>query len=254
MKPVRRRIPANRGLIFERLAMAYLQDSRPPGPGQPLLNAPASVLWLIGALLATHAIRVLLPGDLPDVILLRYAFIPERYSGAPEFAADTLFQRALPFVSHIFLHANLGHVFVNSLWLLAFGPVVARRLGALKFLSFFLLCGVAGAAAHLAVYWGSVGAVVGASGAIAGLMGGGMRLVYSGFYGLPLAPIFSQRIVVFSLMWTAVNVVTGVVGFGAGEEVMLVAWVVHLGGYFAGLFAIALFDRPAPSLRGVRED
>jgi len=232
--------------------MAFLQDSRPAGPGQPLLNAPASVLWLIGALLATHAIRVLLPGDLPDLVLLRYAFIPERYSGAPQFAADSLVQQALPFVSHIFLHANAGHVLVNSLWLLAFGPMVARRLGPLKFFSFFLLCGVAGAAAHLAAYWGSPGAVVGASGAVAGLMGGGMRMLYGGVYGLPLAPIFSRRIALFSLRWAAVNVVTGVVGFGAGEAVMLVAWVVHLGGYFAGLLAIELFDRP-PDRHRVRE-
>jgi membrane associated rhomboid family serine protease len=75
-------------------------------------------------------------------------------------------------------------------------------------------------------------------------MGAGIRMVYGAFYGLPLAPILSRRILVFSLMWTAVNVVTGVVGFGAGEEVMLVAWIVHLGGYFAGLLAIELFDRP----------
>ena len=217
--------------------MAFLQDSRPPS--QPLLNAPASVLWLIGAILMAHAVRVLLPRDWADVILTDYAFIPARYAGA----ADSFLQQAIPFVSHIFLHANLGHVLVNSLWLLAFGPVVARRLGAVKFLLFFLFCGVAGAAVHLAVYWGSFGAVVGASGAVAGLMGAGMRMVYGGFYGLPLAPILSKRIIVFSLMWTAVNVVSGVIGFGAGDDVMLVAWVVHLGGYFAGLLGIELFDR-----------
>jgi len=222
--------------------MAFLQDSRPPG--QPLLNAPASVLWLIGALLLAHAVRVLLPGDWSEIILTDYAFIPARYAGIREFADDSFLQRAVPFVSHMFLHANLGHVAINSLWLLAFGPVVARRLGTLKFLLFFLFCGVAGAAVHLAVYWGSLGAVVGASGAVAGLMGAGIRMVYGGFYGLPLAPILSKRIVAFSLVWTAVNVVSGIIGFGAGEEVMLVAWVVHLGGYFAGLLAVDLFDRP----------
>ena len=119
--------------------MAFLQDSRPPS--QPLLNAPASVLWLIGAILMAHAVRVLLPRDWADVILTDYAFIPARYAGAG--AAESFLQQAIPFVSHIFLHANLGHVLVNSLWLLAFGPVVARRLGAVKFLLFFLFCGVA---------------------------------------------------------------------------------------------------------------
>ena len=88
--------------------MAFLQDSRPPG--QPLLNAPASVLWLIGALLLAHAVRVLLPGDWPDIILTDYAFIPGRYAEIREFADDSFLQRAVPFVSHMFLHANLGHV------------------------------------------------------------------------------------------------------------------------------------------------
>jgi membrane associated rhomboid family serine protease len=227
--------------------MAFLQDSR--GRGQPLLNAPASVLWLIGAILFAHAIRVALPGVWPDLIVEQFAFIPARYSGALKFAGDNVIREAIPFVSHIFLHAGVGHVLINSLWLLAFGPIVARRLGSVKFLLFFLFCGVVGAGVHLAVYWGSPMAVVGASGAVAGLMGGGMRLVYGGFYGLPFAPIFSQRIVLFSLMWTAVNIISGVVGLGAGNELVLVAWVVHLGGYFAGLLLIDFFDGRPLGLR-----
>src|SRR5438046_1797317 len=130
--------------------MAFLQDSRPPR--EPLLNAPAIVLWLIAALLATHFLRVALPGDWPDILVERFAFIPTRYSGDPAFARDTLLDKAFPFVSHIFLHASVAHVTVNSLWLLAFGPVLARRVGSVKFVLFFLLCGIAGAVAHLVIY------------------------------------------------------------------------------------------------------
>ena len=222
--------------------MAFLQDSRPPR--EPFLIAPASVLWLIGVILAAHVGRIVLPGDWPDFILNAVAFIPARYAGRPEFAGDTVFQQALPFVGHIFLHSNFTHVGVNCLWLLAFGPVVARRLKTLKFLLFFLFCGIAGALTQLAVYWGSPDAVVGASGAIAGLMGGGMRMVYGRLYHARLAPILSQQMLMFSLIWTIVNVVTGVIGLGLSEEFVLVAWVVHLGGYFAGLLAIGLFDEP----------
>lgn len=231
--------------------MAFLQDTRPPR--EPLLNAPATVLWLIGILLGTHVIRILLPGDWPYIILAEFAFIPARYAGAPEFAGDTLIEKIVPFVSHIFLHGGFAHVGINSLWLLAFGPLVARRLKTVKFLLFFLFCGVAGAAVHLATYWGSFAAVVGASGAIAGLMGGGMRMVYGRLYNRRLAPIFSSQIVVFSLIWTVVNIVSGVIGFGAGEDVMLVAWVVHLGGYFAGLLSIGAFDRIASGARLSRD-
>ena len=221
--------------------MAFLHDGR--SSREPFLNAPQSVLWLIGALLLAHGIRIVLPGFWPERIVAEFAFIPARYSGAPEFAGENIFQQAIPFVSHIFLHANLTHVGINCLWLLAFGPVVARRLKPLPFLLFFLLCGIGGIVLHLAVYWGSEMAVVGASGAIAGLMGAAMRIAYGGFYGRRLAPIFSPRIVAFSAIWMTVNVLGGVLGLGATQEVVLVAWVVHLGGYLAGLFAIDVFDR-----------
>jgi membrane associated rhomboid family serine protease len=69
-----------------------------------------------------------------------------------------------------------------------------------------------------------------------------MRMVYGRFYRARLAPILSRQMLMFSLIWTIVNVVTGVIGLGLNEEFVLVAWVVHLGGYFAGILAIGLFD------------
>jgi membrane associated rhomboid family serine protease len=229
--------------------MAFLQDSRPPR--EPFLVAPASVLWLIAAILGAHVLRGMLPEGVSDQILNEYAFLPVRYSGSPDFAGDTLLGKAIPFVSHIFLHANLAHVGLNCVWLLAFGPVVARRLGALKFLLFFLVCGIAGVTTQLIVYWGSDAAVIGASGAIAGLMGAAMRIVYGGLHRLPLAPLFSRQIVTFTLIWTIVNVVSGVFGLGLSDEFVLVAWVVHLGGYFAGLLAIGMFDRLSLGRKGL---
>jgi membrane associated rhomboid family serine protease len=231
--------------------MAFLKDSQPAQ--QPFLTAPMSVLSLIGVLVLAHVVRVMLPGELPDSILETYAFIPARYAGGPDFAHDTLFQKIVPFVSHIFLHANATHVGVNCLWLLAFGPILARRLNTLKFLLFFLFCGIAGVVTHLIVYWGSDAAVVGASGAIAGLMGGAMRVAYGGFYGLRLAPLFSRRILMFSLVWVAVNIVSGILGLGLSDQVVPVAWVVHMGGYFAGLLAIGLFDWLPLGERALRE-
>ena len=88
-------------------------------------------------------------------------------------------ERAIPFVSYMGLHNDLTHLAINSLWLLAFGPIVARRFGGFLFLLFFLVCGVAGAATHLAFNWGSLVPVIGASGAISGLMAAGLRLLPS---------------------------------------------------------------------------
>ena len=60
--------------------MAFFQDNRPPR--EPFLNAPPTVLWLIGLLLATHAARVFLPGSLSEDVLVEYALTPARYAAA----------------------------------------------------------------------------------------------------------------------------------------------------------------------------
>jgi len=232
--------------------MAFFQDMRPAR--EPFLNAPATVLWLIGALLVAHVARVLAPPPWPDTILLHYAFIPARYSSAAlaNGLPASLFEQIATFVTYMFLHGNFTHVGINCLWLLAFGPIVARRLRPAKFLLFFLLCGVVAAATHLVVYWGAAEEVVGASGAISGLMAAGMRILYGRLYhkgevqpgqAFPLAPISSGPIIGFTLIWAIVNIVGGISGLGLTDDATVVAWVAHLGGYLAGLFTIGLFDR-----------
>jgi membrane associated rhomboid family serine protease len=234
--------------------MAFFQDNRPSR--EPFLNAPPTVLWLIALLLATHGLRVLLPGTWPDDIIENYAFIPARYSDwlAQGALAGRVLALAAPLVSYMFLHGDITHVGINSLWLLVFGPLVVRRLRTPKFLLFFFFCGIVAALVHLAVYWGSPMAVVGASGAVSGLMGAGMRILYGRVYGAPngLAPVFSKPILGFSAVWIFANIVSGVLRIGVTDELALVAWVAHLGGYFAGLTTIGSFDRMPWGRRGWR--
>lgn len=212
------------------------------------------VLWLIVLLLGAHAGRVLLLDDAQSTdVIIDYAFIPVRYAHA-----GGLWDLAIPFVSHIFLHGDWPHVILNSLWLLAFGPIVARRFGAPLFLLFFFLCGAAGAGAYLLFNWGSPDPVVGASGAVSGLMAAGIRLMPGLFsWAVPgemrLAPILSRPVLSFTIAWTGLNVFVGLIGAGFLGSDGAIAWQAHLGGYFAGLLLAGLFDvlRPrtlAPSL------
>ncbi len=223
--------------------MAFLQ----PGPArQPALQAPAIVLWLIGVLLAAHAGRMALDPARSADIIITYAFIPARYA-----FPGSLWDQAIPFVSHLFLHGGWGHVVMNSLWLLAFGPVVARRFGALLFLLFFLLCGAAGAGAFLLFNWGGTDPVVGASGAVSGLMAAGLRLMPGMFAwaqpGDPqLAPILSRPILSFSLIWAGLNLAVGLFGGAFLGADGAIAWQAHLGGYLAGLLLAGLFDGLRP--------
>lgn len=220
---------------------------------QPFLILPWPVSVLAILLLGIQLVMSFIPAD-ADTIVLHYGFVPALYSNAFLAAHHiqnvTLLDRALPFVSYIFLHANWTHVGVNTVWLLAFGPVVARRFGALRFFAFFLICGIAGAAAELALCWGTAAPVIGASAAISGLMGAAFRLIGTGVpAGVPvpaMTPLLSRRIAIWSAVWIVINIVAGVTGLGADGG--LVAWQAHLGGYAAGLLLSGFFD-PTESLK-----
>jgi len=212
--------------------MAFLQ-SQPPR--QPFLNAPPVVLWLIAAFVAIHVATVAAPGIVTDDALLRYAFVPARYS-----QGASPFELAVPLITHMFLHGSWLHLTVNCLWFLAFGPIIARRYGATLFLLFFFVCGIAGALTYLALNWGSPEPMIGASGGISGLMAAGIRLLRwpNVRPWHDLAPILSRPVVMFTTFWLVANFVLAVMGVGAGEEMQQVAWQAHLGGFACGLFLI----------------
>ncbi len=229
--------------------MAFFQEFRPAR--EPMLRVPGSVLGLIAALVAAHLLRVLAPPSFAAQMFDSLALDPVIYSAQAMRAIDLhrpdLLWLALPLLGHIFLHADFAHLTVNCLWLLAFGPVVARRFGGPAFLLFFALCGLAGAAAFVGLEWGQNVGAIGASGAISGLMGAAIRMMrirepWLNDATLPLAPLLSQQILMFSAVWLVVNAITGLVGMGPSGSVHAIAWQVHLGGYIAGLALAGPFD------------
>ena len=224
-------------------AMAFLHPGR---ARQPAFNVPAVVLGLIAVLVGLHGLRTLLsPAQSADIVTA-YAFIPARL-----LIGGSLWDKAVPFVSYLGLHGDWAHVGINCIWLLAFGPIVARRFGAPLFLVFFLVCGIAGAALFLAFDWGGADPVVGASAAISGLMGAGIRMLPGRFAWAqpgqaPLTPLLSRQVMGFTAMWTVMNVVVGTLGLGLVPAGQTIAWQAHLGGYFAGLVLADIFDSVAP--------
>jgi membrane associated rhomboid family serine protease len=226
--------------------MAVSEGSEQP---QPFLRMPVSVLGLLAALAIAYAAEALAPPQTYLAIIGRFAFYPSRYSAhfinTHSYDPGSLLDRAVPFVSYIFLHGSLTHLLINCVWLVPFGAIVARRFGGLLFFLFFLVCGIAGAATYLAFNWGSNAPVVGASGAISGLMAVGFRILRFPFVPEPtdgpLEPIFSSRIILGSALWVAINIVAGVTGLGAGPGPQVIAWQAHLGGYAAGLLLAGPF-------------
>jgi membrane associated rhomboid family serine protease len=201
---------------------------------------------LIAVLAAAHGLRVLLSPTQSDAMVTAYAFIPARL-----LLPGSLWDKAVPFVSYLGLHGDWTHLAINSLWLLAFGPIVARRFGAPLFLLFFLVCGIAGACMFLMFDWGGVNPVVGASAAISGLMGAGIRMLPGRFAWAqpgeaPLMPLFSRPVLGFSAVWLVMNMVVGILGLGLVSAGQSIAWQAHLGGYFAGLLLAGVFDALRP--------
>jgi len=240
--------------------MAFLQSAP---PHQPFFRAPPVVLWLIGGLVALHLARVAQAPSQADAAVYQFGLYPLRYSRAflESHMANpgTFWERAVPFVSYLGVHASWTHLVINSLWLLAFGPIVARRWGSPLFLVFFIVCGVLGAFAYLAFNWEGDVPVIGASGAISGLMAAALRMLpgqtpWAVPGETPLAPLLSRQLLIFSAIWAAINLLTGITGLGMGGESALVAWQVHLGGFAAGLLLCGPFDRLRPRAVGAPLD
>jgi membrane associated rhomboid family serine protease len=210
-----------------------------------MFKAPAVVLGLIALLVAAHLARVwLLPAPLADEIVTNFGFVPLRYAPGV-LDPGSLFERAVPFVSYIFLHADAMHLTINCLWLLAFGPVVARRYGSVVFLLFFFTCGIAAAAVHLALNWREAQVIIGASGAVSGLMAAGIRMLRPPPQppSAALAPLLSPQVLVFTGLWVAINLVAGFAGLSVFGTDHQIAWQAHLGGYFVGLLLCGPLDR-----------
>jgi membrane associated rhomboid family serine protease len=147
------------------------------------------------------------------------------------------------FVS-MFLHAGLLHLLSNLWFLWIFGDNVEDRLGHFGFVVFYLACGVAAAAAHVVTHWGSGMPVVGASGAIRGVLGAYL-ISFPGARVQTLMPFLFMPLLVlipaglYLTLWFLGQFMTQ-----AGN----VAWQAHVGGFIAGVVLVMLM----PDRRGFR--
>ncbi|HSU98764.1 MAG TPA: rhomboid family intramembrane serine protease [Roseiarcus sp.] len=263
---------------------------------EPMFNAPVVVLGLIAVLIGVYAAFDWAPVSIQDRVIRDYAFIPGRLTIAiwPDRLADLLarvntdpaaLRQALQIrelhvlgggakpwalLTYAFLHGSWTHVLLNTVWLIAFGPPIARRFGSVGFLMFMAATAIASALAHWVISPMDFSPLVGASGADSGLMGAATRFMFQpgaplGVSGsvsrtevetIPSARLrqvfVERRSLIFILLWLGTNFI-----FGAGAQIlgfsdMPVAWVAHLGGFFAGLVLFPLFDRPqrAPPMTG----
>jgi membrane associated rhomboid family serine protease len=153
----------------------------------------------------------------------------------------------LTLVTHMFLHGGWFHIIGNLWFLWVFGDNVEDAMGSLRFLAFYLLCGLAAAAAQIMTDPAAAIPMVGASGAIGGVMGGYARLypkariitlIFLGFY------VTTVAIPAIGMLgyWFFLQLASGVPALqGAGGGV---AFWAHIGGFVAGLILVGPLHRP----------
>jgi membrane associated rhomboid family serine protease len=231
-------------------------------PTEPIFNLPAVMVALIAAFCLVHAGRVyLLSPEADTLFVYEFGFVPARY-GSSLLARDAWPGGAgaelWTFVTYAFLHGDIVHLGMNTVWFLPFGTAVARRFGSLRFLGFFAATAIGGALIHLLTHAGEPNPMIGASAAISGCMAGATRFAFQSggpldawrrhdpeSYRVPaqsLRAAFSDvRILSFLAVWFGLNLLFGAGGLMAGAS-QPVAWQAHVGGFLVGLLLFAVFD------------
>ncbi len=173
-------------------------------------------------------------GPLPDFFLPRWA---------------TLF-------TSLFLHAGWLHLGGNMLYLWIFGNNIEEYLGHGKFLLFYLLSGLAATGSHILFNSDSVIPVIGASGAIAGVLGAYLilfprhQVVTLAFFFYFIQVIRVPAVFILGF-WFIIQIFRGTLSLGAADA-SGVAWFAHIGGFVTGLLLIRLFPRAKWSPVGLR--
>ncbi|AWJ90970.1 rhomboid family intramembrane serine protease [Azospirillum baldaniorum] len=178
------------------------------------------------------------------------AFVPAYFFGTVETAGPLptwAVWRGL--FGHVLIHSDIVHLVSNMLALWAFGGAVELAMGSLRYLLFFLLCAAAGAVVEGALAVDPMAPLVGASGAICGVMGAFLLLHPQATLGVTPGPRVPASFVVGSFL--AINVAMTLMPPAPDSGLGDVAWAAHLGGFGAGMALVALFRRPGVALWSV---
>ena len=204
-----------------------MTDQRP----EPIFNAPWPALLASAAILVPHVVLL----GASDATIDSLALVPR----------DFWEGRWTGVVTMMFVHGGWVHALMNAAFALAFGAPVARLLGLNGrgggiFCLFYLACGALSGLGYAAIHPDATGAVIGASGAVSGLMGAAARTMdHPGQVG----PVLGPRVISLGLGWLVVNLVMAVAGGLLTMGTGAVAWEAHLVGFAVGVLLIGPFAR-----------
>lgn len=182
-----------------------------------------------------------------DSFLFQFGVVPVKVVYSADIPDSTFVNTYFPFLSYMFLHGGFIHLIGNMWYLWIFGDNIEDRLGRVRFVLFYLLCGIGSALVH--VYFNSQSGVpcVGASGAISGVLGAYMvtfprarvlvlipLFIIWEFIELPAVVVLGFWFLIQFFSWTAA--ISSAHGGG-------VAWWAHIGGFVLGIIFIKIFSK-----------
>ena len=187
-------------------------------------------------------------GEQLNTFINNFGIIPSKFQNVhlqhPVQSASAIF----PLFSSVFLHGGWMHIISNMWYLWIFGDNVEDRTGHIRFLIFYILCGALAGLSHVLMNSSSSVPTIGASGAIAGVMGAYFLLFpRSKIVTLIFIFIFIQIIeipaVFFLGFWIILQLISGSMSRGLVENSGGVAWWAHIGGFLIGLVMIFFFKK-----------
>lgn len=162
----------------------------------------------------------------------------------------------LTLITSMFMHGGFAHIFGNMIFLWVFGDNLENRLGHLRYLFFYLICGVLASLSHVfaSAFLGSnmIIPTVGASGAISGVLGGYMLLYPRRRVRAIVFYFITEVPAIFAIgLWFVFQLVSGLGMLGGGTQEGGVAYAAHIGGFIAGFILINFFTigKPEPQIR-----
>jgi len=181
--------------------------------------------------------------------MMLWASVPARYTDSEIASRCSLATQVVPFFSSMFLHGGWLHLIGNMWTLWIFGDNVEDRLGRGKFLALYLCGGIAASLLHIFTNAGSPIPTIGASGAVAGVMGAYFRFfpharVQTLVPPFFLGPYFELPAVLYLGWWFLTQFFSGAMSFGAQHrEFAGVAWWAHVGGFAFGMIVCLFAQR-----------
>jgi membrane associated rhomboid family serine protease len=222
----------------------------------PTRSVPVVTRTLILINVIVFFFELTLPKGAVEQVFYLFGIVPARFTH-PDWAAAVGFpvDNYWPLLTHQFLHGGWLHIIGNMWALWIFGDNVEDRMGPVRFAIFYLTCGVVAAVTHMLTQPQSTVPTVGASGAIAGVLGAYLLLFPTArlivMFPVFFLPFFFELPAVLYLgLWFFIQLFSGTFALAGPSQVGGIAWWAHVGGFITGLVLCPLFARrPSRSIQ-----